>query len=236
MGTATLAGVLAGIVVGGLLGRVVMRISGFTAGPALVGVRTSNGNVVGDITFEGTLALVLFVGVPVGLVGGVLYAAVEPWVRRLRPWHGLVYGAGVLVALGFTVLDPSNVDFGRFGIAPLNVAMFAALFLVFGVLIGWLFDRLRAIRSRPGRAARTADIFAWLALGPAVISVIAVAGSIGGLADPVIPITMIVAVLIATIARWRNVPALVGYGAVIAALALGFVRTAGALRELVAVF
>ena len=124
-------------------------VSGFTAGPEAVGVRTSNGNRVGDITFEGTLGLVLFVGIVSGLVGGVVFAAVEPWLRRLRPWHGLVFGLALLATFGFAVLDPSNFDFRRFGFAALNIAMFAALFLAFGVLIAWVFDRLRATMEGP---------------------------------------------------------------------------------------
>src|SRR5688500_2393957 len=134
LGTASLAGLVAGVLVGGLLGRVAMRISGFAAGPSMVGARTENGNPVGDITLAGTLALVVFVGIATGLLGGILYALVEPWLRRTRPWHGLIYGVALLAALGFTVFDPFNFDFARFGPAPLNVAMFAALFVVFGVV------------------------------------------------------------------------------------------------------
>jgi hypothetical protein len=93
----------------------------------MVGVHTSNGNRVGDITFAGTLALVLLVGVASGLVGGVIYAVLQPWLRPLRPWHGLAYGSALLAVFGFTVLDPFDFDFTRFGPPLLNVTMFAAL-------------------------------------------------------------------------------------------------------------
>ena len=160
VGTATLAGVIAGVLVGGLLGRVVMRVAGFTAGPGLVGSFTANGNRVGDITVAGTAAIVLFVGLSSGLVGGVLYAALEPWLHRLRPWHGLAYGVALLAAFGFTVLDPANLDFRRFGSAPLNVAMFAALFLLFGVGTAFLFDRLRSLIAGATKLARAAEALA----------------------------------------------------------------------------
>ena len=143
---------IAGVVVGGLLGRVVMRISGFMAGPALAGVHTENGNVVGDITVAGTIALITFVGLPSGLLGGVLYALLEPWLRRLRPWHGLAYGVALLATAGFIFLDPVNFDFRRFGVPAVNVAMFAALFVLFGVATAWLFDKLRVLRA--GTTAR----------------------------------------------------------------------------------
>ncbi len=234
IGVASLAGVITGIVVGGLLGRVIMRVSGFTAGPALVGVRTSNGNRVGDITLDGTLGLVLFVGVGSGLVGGVLFAAVEPWLRRLRPWHGLAYGVALFVTFGFVVLDPSNVDFRRFGFAALNLAMFAALFIVFGVLIAWLFDRLRATIGGTGVPARATEIVAWLALAPAVAVTALVAGSTG--LDPPLTIFFVLSLLIAAIARWRRLPPGIGYVALALPLLAGAARTVSGVTELVAGF
>lgn len=235
LGTASLAGVLAGVVVGGLLGRVVMRISGFTAGPALVGVHTANGNRVGDITFEGTLALVLFTGLASGLVGGVIYAVVEPWLRRVRPWHGVAYGAALLLAFGFTVLDPSNFDFKRFGVPALNVAMFAALFVIFGVAIAWLFDALGALRARTGTAARAVDILAWLALVLAVTAVVLFVGGAAGL-DPLTAIVILAALLVPAIVRWRGLPPAIGYASLVGMLLLGAARTLSGLPSLVAGF
>lgn len=223
---ATLSGVIAGVVVGGLLGRVVMRISGFAAGPSMVGVRTENGNRVGDITFEGTLALVLFTGLASGLVGGIVYAVVEPWLRRVRPWHGLAYGVALLLAFGSTVLDPSNFDFTRFGVPLLNVAMFAALFVIFGLAIAWLFDVLGGLREGTGAAARVVDILAWLALVAAVAVVVLFVGGAAGL-DPLLAILIVAALLLPAIVRWRGLPPVIGYAILVGALVLGATRTVG---------
>jgi hypothetical protein len=236
VGTATLAGSITGIFVGGLLGRVVMRVSGFMAGPGLVAAFTANGNRVGDITFGGTAAIVIFVGLGTGLIGGVLYAVIEPWLRRIRPWHGLTYGAGLLAAFGFTVLDPSNLDFQRFGSAPLNVAMFGALFLVFGVGIAWLFDRLRTLIAGTTAAARVAEALAFLALIPGAISTVLVLISLTGLSEPFFPIVFVLSLLIATFARWRGLPTPIGYAALGATMLLGATRTIGALPEILAGF
>ena len=157
LGAASLAGIIAGVLVGGLLGRVAMRVAGATARPELTGSLTSNGNRVGDITFGGTLELILFVGVIAGTVGGVVFAVAEPWLPSRR-WKGFIFGAAVLVAVGFTVLDPTNIDFKRFGSAPLNVALFAALFIAFGVLIAWLFERIFAATDGPGPLAKALTI------------------------------------------------------------------------------
>jgi hypothetical protein len=234
IGTASLAGAIAGVVVGGLLGRIVMRVSGFTAGPALVGVSTSNGNRVGDITFEGTLALMLFTGLASGVVGGVIYAVAEPWLRRARPWHGFAYGAALLLAFGFLVLDPSNFDFRRFGVAVLNVAMFAALFVIFGAATAWLFDAVSRLRMGTGAAARVADVLVWVAVVPAVIAAVLLISSVGGLGDPRITITIVGPLLVAAIVRWRGLPEVIGYASLAVGVLLGAARTLSGLPQLLA--
>lgn len=232
LGLASLAGAIAGVVVGGLLGRVVMRISGFVAGPSLVGVTTENGNRVGDITLAGTFALIMFIGLPFGLLGGVVYAIVEPWLRRARPWHGFAYGAGLLLAIGFIVLEPSNFDFTRFGLPLLNVAMFAALFLMFGVVSAWLFDTLRGQRDGNGRAARVIDILAWLSIVPALAVVALFIGGGAGL-DPLPAILIVATLLVPAIVRWRGLPRVIGYASLAAVLLFGAARTLSGLPDLV---
>lgn len=229
LGIATLSGVISGVVVGGLLGRVVMRISGFAAGPSMVGVRTEAGNPVGDVTFAGTLALVFFVGIPAGLLGGVVYGIVEPWLRRLRPWHGLAYGSALLAAVGFTVLDPFNFDFNRFGPPPLNLALFAALFVIFGVATAWLFDRLRALSAMAGTTARVVDVLSLLALGPAGLAVaLGVVGAVeASTGNTPVALVIIGALALAAIVRWLGLPRPLGYVCLIGALLLGATRTVG---------
>jgi hypothetical protein len=237
VGWASLAGLISGILVGGVLGRIAMRVRGFAAGPSMVGVHTSNGNRVGDITVAGTLALVLSVGVASGLAGGVVYAALEPWLRRLRPWHGLAYGGVLLAVFGFTVLDPSNFDFTRFGPPALNVAMFAALFVIFGVSTAWSFDRLRTLATKTGTTARVVEVLAWLALGPAMlVAVLLVIGGLTQVADPLFALVCISALAVASIVHWRRLPPLVGYASLVGALVLGAARTVGGLPQLVAGF
>jgi hypothetical protein len=231
LGLAVLSGVVTGVLVGGVLGRIAMRISGIAAGPALVGVSTANGERVGDITFGGSLAVVIFVGVPAGVVGGILYAIVEPWLRRARPWHGLAYGAGLLLATGFIVLDPSNFDFTRFGPPLLNVAMFAALFVIFGATIAWLLDALRALRDGSGHAARVIDIFAWLSLVPTVLVVMLFVGGAAGL-DPLLAILVAAVLLLPAIVRWRGLPRAIGYASLAGMVLFGAARTLGGLPSL----
>ncbi len=141
------AGGVAGIVVGGLGARLVMRISAIAAGDAARGILTENGNRVGAITGDGTMALIVFGGLFTGLLGGLALLS----VRALFPHRLLVLTfATVLLGLGTPeVLDAGNADFVLLGDRPLNVAMFLALFVLYAVMAVWLADRLPAWLSHP---------------------------------------------------------------------------------------
>lgn len=129
--------------------RVAMRISGVAAGPALVGVRTENGNPVGDITLGGTLFLVLYAGLSSGVYGGLLYAALRPWLARAGATAGLLFGLLVLALFGTVAIRSGNPDFRLFGPPLLNALMFSALFVLFGMATVWLAGRIdRLARGR----------------------------------------------------------------------------------------
>ncbi len=232
VGTAALAGAIAGFFVAGVLGRIAMRIAGFMSRPELIGVQTANGNRVGEITLSGTLALAIFVGVASGLAGGVLYASAEPWLRS-RSRRGLIFGAALLAALGFTAIEPFNFDFERFGVTALNVALFALLFLAFGVAIAYLFDRIsRGLRSS-GPLAAALGIAVWLgALGAVALGAL-LSFSVGGIADLALPALFAVAALVPPLVLWRGLPRYVGYAAFGAPVAVGGFRTIAGILELV---
>jgi hypothetical protein len=135
MGVPAAAGILAGLLVPGLGGRIAMRIAGAMSDPSLVGAaRTENGNIVGDITAGGTTFL-LVSGAFEGLAAGLLYAAVRPWLLPFGRWAGPAYGMAILAAAGAVVLDPGNVDFRKFGSAPVNLLTFALLFPLYGLAL-----------------------------------------------------------------------------------------------------
>jgi len=137
----SLSGIVVGIIVGGLGSRLVMRLSAIAAGSTVQGITTSNGNRVGEITLGGTIGLILFGGVFAGLFGGLLYASLRPWLAPFGRWRGLIFGLGVLALAGSLILDGANSDFVVLRPPLLNVAMFAALFPIFGVALAPVFDR-----------------------------------------------------------------------------------------------
>ena len=133
----------------GIGGRVLMRVSAVLAGPVSTGMRTDNGNIVGEITVPGTIALVAFAGVANGLIGGLVYAALRPWLAPLGRRGAVGFGVLLLAALGFVVITPENPDFRRFGPAALNIAMFALIYVLFGASLVSLHAALD--RVTPGR-------------------------------------------------------------------------------------
>lgn len=166
-GVAALAGCIAGIVVGGFGSRLAMRIAGAMSDPTLVGAaRTNNGNIVGDVTFGGTLALVI-AGLVSGLAAGLIFALVRPWLLPLGRWAGLAFGLALLAALGEIVLEPFNIDFRKFGAPALNVTLFALLFPLFGVALGFAVMRIdRLTRGAPRRSSwRVLTMLALLPVG-----------------------------------------------------------------------
>ena len=76
-----LAGLAVGIVVGGIGGRLAMRLIALLI-PESTGRFTENGARIGDITLGGTFALLLFGGVFAGIFVGTIWVVVSPWLPR----------------------------------------------------------------------------------------------------------------------------------------------------------
>ena len=156
---AGIAGVVTGVIVGGLGGRLFMRIAGATASDSAQGRTTEAGFQVGEITVGGTLGLVIFIGITAGLIGAVLYVVFRPWLHWTGRWRDVAFGV-VLFAVGSatsSVLDPDNIDFVILGNSLFLVLMVLALFLAFGMLIDWAYailDRRLPIGDKSQRVTR----------------------------------------------------------------------------------
>jgi hypothetical protein len=105
-----IAGIIVGVFVAGLGGRVVMRVAALLH-PNAVGMRTENGEVIGDVTLNGTMALLIFGGLGMGLVAGTIWVAVSPWLPSGRLVRALVTAVAA-IALGTPLLvQATNPDF-----------------------------------------------------------------------------------------------------------------------------
>lgn len=124
---------IAGALVGGVGSRLVMRLAALAA-PEVRGALTENGNVVGEITVAGTIGLMIFGGVSSAIFGTGAYTVARPWLPRSAVARGLLFGGFLLALMGSTIVDPGNADFVILGDRALNVVLFSALFLVFGLV------------------------------------------------------------------------------------------------------
>jgi len=136
-----IAGLVTGFVVGGIGGRLFMRVAGAAAPESAQGALTEAGFTVGEITAGETIGLIVFIGGLVGVVGGVLYAVFRPWLAWTGAYRGVAFGVVLFAVASATsdVMNPDNIDFAVLGNGPLLVSMIALLFLLFGVVIDRLY-------------------------------------------------------------------------------------------------
>ena len=164
-GGALAAGLVAGLLAAGAGGRLVMRLLALTS-PEAEGSFTEAAEVVGEITFGGTLGFILFVGVPAGLLSGALYALLRPALPRGRA-GGVVLG-GLLLVLAGTRIEPlrsDNIDFSLVGPAWLAVLGFAAVALLQGMLVVALSTRFAVPEPSSARISDVALTAGRIAVG-----------------------------------------------------------------------
>lgn len=194
-----LAGLLAGILVAGVGGRVVMRAAALLV-PESAGRFTENGNRIGEITLSGTLGLVLVGGLFFGLLGATVWVVVSPWIPgggRARA----VLAMPIAIALtGVALVQADNSDFLVLRHDAATVVLLLALVGLAGLAIAG-FDRWLD-RRLPAAGASTLADGVYLALtlaGGGLIFPIVLAGYLGeegplGLA--------LVGVGVATLVHW----------------------------------
>jgi hypothetical protein len=163
-----LSGALAGVLVAGIGGRVAMRVSALID-PSAKGRLTEAGEVVGRFTLEGTIGLVLFVGLSGGVLVAILWSIVSPWLPA-APATRRTSAFVVAAALGSRFgIDGDNIDFRILDPAWLQATLFVLLAGTAGLVAAWLEPRFTERWADPGRI-RT--VFAWLVLaGGALLAV-----------------------------------------------------------------
>jgi len=145
------AGLLTGVLVAGIGGRVVMRVAALLV-PSATGRFTENGNRIGEITAGGSFALLL-VGVFFGLAGAVVWVVVRPWLPSGTRTRALV-AAPVAVALtAVGLIHGFNPDFRILHHDVATVAMLLLLVGIAGVSIAlfdsWLDRRIPVAGASP---------------------------------------------------------------------------------------
>lgn len=152
-----IAGVIVGILVAGLGGRLVMRLATILHEDT-VGRVTENGEVIGNITLNGTIALMVFGGLGMGLMAGTIWVIVGPRI----PGRGLARAlatALAAIALGTPALvQRFNPDFAVLGHDPLVVVLLVGLVGLVGFSIALVDGALDARLPRPLRWIRISTV------------------------------------------------------------------------------
>ena len=157
------AGILAGALVPGVGGRLVMRILAATSGDRAQGARTDADEVVGRISRGGSLGVVVFVGILSGVLAGLAFLIVRRWLPRTAGRAGLVGGILLLGTIGVgDAMSPDNRDFALLRPTWLALTLIVALALLFGVTLTALAARLDAgmppLSGRPSSIASHASL------------------------------------------------------------------------------
>lgn len=194
-----LAGLLTGLFIAGIGGRIVMRLAAILV-PDATGRFTENGNRIGEITASGTAGLVLLGGLFFGLVGATVWVVVAPWIPG-GPRSRAILAMPVAVALtGVILVQARNPDFAILRHDALTVVLLLLLVALAGLTIalldGWLDRRLPAANA----SWRTDAIYLALAVagGGLIFPVV-----LGGYVADDLPLALaLVVVGVATLASW----------------------------------
>ncbi len=147
------AGLVAGITVAGLGSRLFMRMASFIADDIAQGRTTEAGFTVGEVTFGGTIELIIFIGLFSGLLAAVFYVALFPWLAWAGPARGVAFGMLGFAATSATtdLMNPDNIDFVILKNEPIVVAMIFVLFVVFGSVFDAAYRVIDRYTPEPDR-------------------------------------------------------------------------------------
>jgi hypothetical protein len=140
-----LAGAVIGVLVGGVLGRLVMFLL-FRLSPEAEGLTSDDGFTMGQFTVSGSAQLLL-AGAQLGFVGGIVYLGVRwllfgpPWFRVLSVTLAAGVGVGALLVhtdgVDFVVLQPAWVSILAFVALPASYGALLTVVAEQRVLGGW---------------------------------------------------------------------------------------------------
>ena len=154
-------GAISGAVIGGLGGRLAMRILLLTSDDSVKGLTSDDGFEIGRFTLFDTLGLVIVTAF-IGVIAALLYLVVRPFVARLGsaavPAMAVFYG----VVGGAMMVHRDGIDFQVLEPAVLAIILFVAICGGFGAAVAYLVGAAAADRAWPQKSPR------WL-LGPPLL-------------------------------------------------------------------
>ena len=154
-------GAATGAVIGGLGGRLAMRILFLTSDDAVKGLTSDDGFEIGRFTLGDTAGLVVVTAV-IGVIAALLLLVAWPFVSRFGrttvPLMAVLYG----VVGGALMVHTDGVDFTVLEPAALAIALFVAICAAFGAVVAHLVGRAAAVDGWPRARG-------WWLLGPPLL-------------------------------------------------------------------
>lgn len=136
---AVLSGGLAGVVIGGVLSRLSMRVVALLTGSP------------GEFSVGGTLGILLIAAV-FGVIFGGIYSPLRRFLPSRWPWQGAVYGGLWAVLVCYFFFANREGELGLIGPVT-GAALFSPIPVVQGAGMAWLLGRVEARLA--GRTVRT---------------------------------------------------------------------------------
>jgi hypothetical protein len=196
-----IAGVVAGALVAGLGGRIVMRLAALQV-PASRGSFTENGFVIGSITPAGSLGLIVF-GTFAGLLVGAFWVAVAPWMPGTGVRRALATMPLALAVGGVGLVEGSNSDFRVLQNDPLVVAMLLGLVAAIGFTVAFADEVLdRRLPGVAGARRRVVAVYAVLTVIGAFFTLPILAGGLFTGAPPRTAMSVALTVVFAATLWW----------------------------------
>jgi hypothetical protein len=236
-----LAGLLGGILMGGVGGRVAMRLAALLS-PDSVGRLTENGNPIGTISLAGSIGVVVFDGLLFGIVAGVVWVVVSPWLPRGERVRMCLTAALAVGLAGLFLVSAENDDFVVLSNNGPIVSVLLVLVALVGATVAWLDGRLdRRLPPSAGHPGATGAYvlvgLVGLALVPASVGFYVTTNGCGCSAPPVSTAVGLLVAGSATVAWWGmrlttdrsrppSIVTWVGRSGVVVAGAAGLVRVA----------
>ena len=157
-------GATCGAVIGGLGGRLAMRVVFLTSDDSVRGLTSDDGFEIGRFSLGDTLGLVVLTTV-LGVIAALLYLVARPFLaplgRAVTPAMAVFYG----VVGGELMVHTDGVDFTLLEPAALAIALFVGLCAGFGAVVARLVDAAAA----PGSWSQTRS---WRLLGPPLLTLV----------------------------------------------------------------
>ena len=211
----TFYGALLGLTIGGIGGRLAMRLLFLTSSETVRGLTSDDGFIIGRFRLGDTFVLLVFATL-IGILGGLIYLALRRWLPRSTMARRLssAFLAGCL--MGAFVVHPDGIDFTALEPLWLAVALFIAIPALFGFAISALVDRADQpsswFQAKPAR----------IALAPLVVFVLPPILVFGG-----IPVAITLVLHRAAVTRpsltafWESSQIQLGGRAMVAVMAIG---------------